>query len=166
MHESVKRKLLKDQRALLLGASDITQAIAAARALQVENDGTLARALETAMVISFMRPFTGTVRLPDGYSAPPGAAEAQLFDEMKALRDKVYAHTDRDTGRQAGPISVHVEGETVNLTWHEAWVPLSRDRLDFFIEVCEGLKESMQLDAGKAQVILNGEVPVQRWGIT
>jgi hypothetical protein len=49
---------------------------------------------ETALVVSFMRPFVGTLRLPTTYYTPPGPNQVQLFKDMKALRDKVYAHTD------------------------------------------------------------------------
>jgi hypothetical protein len=164
MDKSVRNKLVKDQRALLLGASDMTQAITAARALRNEDErSTMARVLETAMVVSFMRPFTGSLRLPESYGQP-GPEDAQFFDDIKALRDKVYAHTDESTGRQAGPVTIAPEGQVVNLSWDEAWTPLPRGPLDFFISTCERLKENMQLDAGKAQAILDGEIPLDRWG--
>jgi hypothetical protein len=85
MHESRRNKVIEDQQALLLGASDMAQAIAAARALLTEADGTLARVLETAMVVCFLRPFTGELRLPDTYT-PPTPEEAQLFDTQTGIR--------------------------------------------------------------------------------
>jgi len=162
VHESDKNKLLKYKLALLLGAADMTQAIAAGRALKNEQDGTLARALETAMVVCFMRPFTGTLKLPDDY-AQPGPEDAKFFRGVKALRDKVYAHTDEGTGREASAITIE-EGEIVNLSWNEVWMPLPRDGLEYFIEVCERLKGNMHLDAAKAQLIINGQLPLDRWG--
>lgn len=165
LHDSERNKLLKYQRALLLASSDMTQAIAAARALQTEEDGTLSRVFETAMVISFMRPFTGSLKMPPGfYELPPGSHEERLYAEVKALRDKVYAHTDEGTGRQAGPIQIQSGTEMVNLSWNEAWAPLPRGELEFFIGVCEAIKEEMNLVAGKAQVILDGDLPIEQWG--
>jgi hypothetical protein len=68
MHESERNRLRKRQRALLLAASDMEQDKAAAQRLTIEEDGLLARALETAIAVSYMRPFTG---------GPPGRA---LYD--------------------------------------------------------------------------------------
>jgi hypothetical protein len=161
--ESVKNKLSKSKLALLLGASDMTQAIAAARALQVESDGTLARVFETAMVVCFMRPFTGSLRLPEEYGRP-GPGDAEFFRDIKRLRDKVYAHTDEGTGREASHVTVEYKGEIVNLGWKEAWTSFPRDRLEFFIGICERLKENMHIDASKAQLILDGKIPLDRWG--
>jgi hypothetical protein len=47
------------------------QAAAAARALETETDGLLARALETAIAVAYMRPFTGGPpgRLADDYQS-------------------------------------------------------------------------------------------------
>jgi hypothetical protein len=138
LHESVRNKLMKQQRALVLGVADMTQAIAAVRALKSETDETLARVYETALVVSFMRPFSGKLRLPETYyEEPPSPDDAKLVADMKTLRDKVYAHTDKDTGRRASPITIRVEGELVHLSWNEAWVPLPRERLDAVIEICE-----------------------------
>jgi hypothetical protein len=81
---------------------------------------------ETALVVSFMRPFVGTLRLPTTYYTPPGPNQVQLFKDMKALRDSVCAY-GRGTGRVAGPITIRVEGELVNLTWNAApWHPERR----------------------------------------
>jgi hypothetical protein len=58
MHESDRNRLKKLQRALLLAASDLEQAAAAARALDAEQSNLpLMRALETAIVVCYSRAF-------------------------------------------------------------------------------------------------------------
>lgn len=100
MHESERNRLAKEQRALLLASSDMEQAAAAARALENEHDGTLARALETAMAVCYMRPFTKSdLAVPDEYVPTTGVDEA-AHSHLKALRNKVYAHTDKYGGAQ------------------------------------------------------------------
>jgi hypothetical protein len=61
-------------------------------------------------------------------------------------------------------MTVEDAGEIVNLSWNEAWTPFPREGLDFFIGICERLKTNMHVDAGKAQKILEGEIPLDRWG--
>jgi hypothetical protein len=97
--QSERNRLRKLEQALLLAVSDMEQAIAAAQALTVETDGRRARALETAIAVCYMRPFTGRrpVRLPDEY-VPSAPLDAQGHAELKTPRNKVYAHTDRAAG--------------------------------------------------------------------
>jgi hypothetical protein len=58
LHPSERNRLAKLQEALLLAGSDMDQATAAARALQSETEYLLARALETAIAVCYMRAFT------------------------------------------------------------------------------------------------------------
>jgi hypothetical protein len=61
MHESQVNRKRKLSLVLQLGADDMEQAEAAARALQREaHDVHLRGALETAMAVCYMRPFTRT----------------------------------------------------------------------------------------------------------
>jgi hypothetical protein len=73
--DSERNRLAKLRTALLLAGSDMDQAVAAARALQNESDGLLARALETAIAVCYMRPFTQSslMALPPEFS-PRGRA--------------------------------------------------------------------------------------------
>jgi hypothetical protein len=166
VHISDRNRLEKERRALQFGVSDLDQARAAAQMLQNTSDLALARALETAIVVCFMRPFTNRdVRLPEGWLPPAEdqSDDALAFRALDALRDKVYAHTDRDSGREAGPITVE-EGEIVNIRWQEEWLPFPRERLPDVINLCLRLREEMVIQAGKAQKILDGEIPLDRWG--
>jgi hypothetical protein len=64
---SERNRLPKQQLAVLVAASDMVEAEAAAVALLHVPDDPLAHALETAMVVCYARPFTtGDLRLPPG----------------------------------------------------------------------------------------------------
>jgi hypothetical protein len=157
---------LKGQRALMLAASDLTQLVAAAKALAVEQDGDLSRALESALVVSFMRPLGGEIRIPvDLLCEDPWAPtedEVGLFTEVKTLRDSVYAHTDQSSGRTIS-LSVEHDGEIVRVAYREDWVPIDRDRLPAFISFCEAATYRLQRYAAIAQLILDGEHAVTTW---
>lgn len=104
-----RARLLKQQRSLLLGASDMRQASAAARALEHESEVELARALETAMVVCFMRPFTKSdLQVPAKFH--PKGRDLEELESIKAHRDKVYAHTDEEAGRWSESVSLHRRG--------------------------------------------------------
>jgi hypothetical protein len=104
--EQNRKKL---QTVLLLAGSDMDQAAAAARALQTEMEYLLARALETAIAVCYMRPFTrSAMTLPDSF-VPTTEPDAGYHAEFKTLRDKVCAHTDKASGRSA---SMNVETAT------------------------------------------------------
>jgi hypothetical protein len=145
----------------------MTQAIAAARMLQATQDVAQARALETAMAVCFMRPYTKSdlavpdLMFPTEESADPG--DRELFELLKAFRDKVFAHSDKEGGRQAGPVTIDAGPEIVNLSWTEAWYPFPRDRLPEVIDLCERLSEEMRILAGKVEVMLAGEVAIETW---
>jgi len=163
MQVSVENRLRKQQRALLLGGSDMDQAMAAAKALEDTQDAHLARALETAMTICFMRPFTASdLQVPSKFFPEAGEGE-DAFWAVKALRDKVYAHTDDHGGRTAGPITVDFGEEIINLSWQEGWVPFPRDRIARFIAICEEVRDNMRIGAGAIQRMLDGEMCVVIW---
>lgn len=156
MHESERNRIEKEQRALLLAVSDMQQAAAAARALQEEEDGTLARALETAMAVCYMRPFTTSdLQVPDEY-IPTGGIDGEAHDHLKVLRDKVHAHTDKSSGRKIESFTIEVEGEIAQLSWREGWLPFPRENLAFVIELCERQAQKMRIDAAMLQLVLDG----------
>lgn len=129
MHPSERNRLAKLQNVLLLAASDMAQAAAAARALEVEEEYQLARALETAIAVCYMRPFTQSslTTLPAEFE-PTAPAEAEIHAELHRLRDQVYAHTDKAGGRSSSMDISSVADETVGFAWREQWVPLDRRR--------------------------------------
>jgi hypothetical protein len=89
--------LIREIRAVALAASDMRQAAAAAEALANEHQNVhLMRALETAVVVSYWRPFASgnAVRLDPAEWTPQDPQEIAAHETLKALRDKVYAHTD------------------------------------------------------------------------
>jgi hypothetical protein len=156
MHESERNRLLKVQRSLLLAVSDMQQAAEAARMLQEESDGTRARVLETAMAVCYMRPFTTSdLKIPDDY-VPAAGADKAAHDNLKTLRDKVYAHTDRASGRAIRDFRIDVGSEIVHFTWEEGWMPFPRENLPFVIDLCESRVKRLQVDAALIQREVEG----------
>jgi hypothetical protein len=95
--------LVRRLRLFLLAEADMAQAAAAARALQDESEGNgpLRRALETAIAVSYARPFAAGNRagsLGTGWE-PANPRQAAFHDALIDLRNQVYAHTDRTEAR-------------------------------------------------------------------
>ena len=155
--ESERNRLTKNQTALLLAASDMTQSIAAAKRLETEPDGDLARALETTIAVSYMRPFTGQPpgRLPDEY-LPSGDPDAEYHAELKDLRDKVYAHTDRASGRSVSVELATRDGDIVQVTFKEQWLPLPREALPGLISHFERQRDKFTTEAASIHIQLHG----------
>lgn len=150
--------LLMQQRALLLAASDMRQASAAARALEHESDVELARALETAMMVCFMRPFTKSdLQIPAKFL--PTGPDLEHVESIKAHRDKVYAHTDAEAGRWAEAVSSTVEGEHVSMHFREGWNAINRAVVPDFVALCERLENDFQLNAAAIHMILDAREP-------
>lgn len=91
--------------ALALAVADMDEALAALDALggEVEN-AYLVRALETAVVVSYARPFTTSYLYPPKLAeyGPEEPSQVRLHDELLRLRQKRYAHTDEQIGRTGG----------------------------------------------------------------
>lgn len=166
MHESDRNARLKRQKALLLAASDMEQAVAAARALQREHDDVwLMRALETAIAVSYARAFTQSnlLQLDRDEYRPTAEAFGRWHDDLYALRDSVYAHTDPKGGRDAtARISSAVGFEedatqpaTVHVEWREQWVPIPREDLPQIIELCVHQRDRFRQEASAIQAILD-----------
>ena len=154
MNPARHARLLKQQRTLLLGASDMRQAAAAARALEHEPDVELARALETAMMVCFMRPFTKSdLQIPAKFL--PTGEDLEHLESIKARRDKVYAHTDEEAGRWAEAVSYTVEGNQVSMHFREGWDAINRAVVPDFVALCERMENDFQLNAGAIQMILD-----------
>ncbi len=159
MDQSKRQRLQKEQRALLLGASDMRQAAAAARALEREQDVNLARALETAMVVCFMRPFTRSdLQVPKKWW--PTGEDKKHLDGIKAHRDKVYAHTDIAGGRWAETVEYAAGGGRIRMHFREGWGAMDRAVVPDFVALCKRVEDDFMLKAGAIQLGLDGhEVP-------
>jgi hypothetical protein len=157
MHESEINRLKKVQTALLLAASDLDQAAAAARALDAEaEDHALMRALETAIAVCYARAYTTStlLQLGDEYAPAAGTSGAELDEFLKRLRDKVYAHTDKASGRTTSTIisTDHGPDATIRIVeWREEWLPFPREYIPAVIGLCERQALRFRTEAGHIQ---------------
>jgi hypothetical protein len=130
MHESERNHLIKKRRVLLLARFDMQQAAAAAKALNVEAyDVALIRALETAIAVSYARPFvtSSLLRLNEAEYVPEDVQLAKLHAFVLDLRDKVYAHTDKQSGRDAEILfATGSEGTPEVSGLRDEWIPFPR----------------------------------------
>src|SRR6266545_1061918 len=141
-------RLTNEIRALILAASDMRQAAAAAEALANEHQNVhVMRALEMAVAVCYWRPFASgnAVRLDPAEWTPQDPQEIAAHETLKALRDKVYAHTDsvikiggekvraRDVERIEDLLGKLEEidwtASDAPLMFTEGWVPLNREAL-------------------------------------
>jgi hypothetical protein len=113
------------------------QAVAAARLLQVTSDVHGARALETALVVCYARPFgsnDGIGPLSRETYAPVGTGELTLHKDLLWLRDKAYAHTDKASGRSIKTARLTA---TSSEPYAEHWIALNREALPLVIALFE-----------------------------
>jgi hypothetical protein len=130
MHESERNRQRKRKRVLLIARFDMHQAAAAAEALRDEAyNVALMRALETALAVSYARPFTKSslVGLDESQYMPEDAQLAELHALLLDLRDKVYAHTDKDSGRGAEiMLETGADGALEISGLRDEWIPFPR----------------------------------------
>ena len=123
--------LLQFAVALFLATSDMHQVVAACDMLEEEPEDThRARALETAVPVCDARAFTQSTlqRLPrDEFAPPKGTDERALHDVLMGLRNKVYAHTDVESGRSVSDLTIKTMGDITRVEHAETWHPLDRD---------------------------------------
>jgi hypothetical protein len=102
------------------------QAIRATQELTLEQeDGLLARALETAIAVSYMRPFTGDGPVDFLRSASQNTGPgSDVHATLEKLRHEVYAHTGKESGRYMFVQAATREGDVVTVEWRESWMPL------------------------------------------
>jgi hypothetical protein len=136
------RRLREQVTRFAFAESDMYQASAAARLLlqQGPDEVHAARALETAMVVCYARPFgrnDGIGTLPDKY-APQDERGRAMHDVLLLLRRKVYAHTDAESGRSlTGTIGLGSGRDR----YGERWFSINRDALPATIALCEAQAE-------------------------
>jgi len=136
MDERERNRLLREVRRFRFAQADMRQAAAAAEALQREQgDGDLCRALETAIVVIYARPFTPPNKVgPLGPEwAPTEPLLHNLHRELMEKRDQVYAHSDETALRD-----VVDNGATLGKdhpVYSEQWYRVSRSMLPIFIRM-------------------------------
>ncbi len=132
---------------LYLSSTDMEEAIEAARLLKHWRETDMnsddrghqrLKALETALIISYARPFTSSdfyVRLSDDDIQHLTPLQKQVHHKICLLRDKRYAHTDSEnkSGRDAGFYQNIDEGTK---GYYEKYIPLDVDLSDFQ-EICK-----------------------------
>jgi hypothetical protein len=166
VHESERNRLIKRQQALLLALVDMAHAVAALGALEREHlDVNLMRALETAIAVSYARPFvtSSLLRLRQADYRPADPEQSELHGDLLDLRDKVYAHTDRDSGRTARIEITSATGlgnlgglpASLAAQVHEQWIPLSRAKIPGYRILIEGQAQRFGVEAAGIQMQLD-----------
>jgi hypothetical protein len=119
------------------------------------------RALETAIGVCYARAFTqSSLKSLTPEYIPTASADAQLHAYLRDLRDKVYAHTDKESGRTSSidaPVVVD-DAQMVVLEWHEEWNAFPRELIEPAVALFhrqrdrflnEAMKIRRQLDASE-----------------
>jgi len=146
MHVSEKNRLKKRVRWLLLAASDMNQAAAAVAALRDTEDGierdSLRRALATAIPVCYGRVFTQSNYGAAEEDDKPKGKDLELHGVLMESRNKVYAHTDKESGRYA---TVYVvEGEPISA---ESWQMFPAETFEPIIELARKLHDQYRAEA-------------------
>jgi hypothetical protein len=159
MDDAKRAGLEKLIESLLLAAEDMDQATAAATRLREDtsNDAAWRRALETAMAVSYMRPFTtGAWKLPGKY-VPKAAPEKDLHRDLKDLRNRVYAHSDEASGRSASMTTKATSGDIVTIEYRSAWLAFRVENLPAVLALFHEQRERFRTDAAAIHVELEDE---------
>jgi hypothetical protein len=155
---------LSDEGLLLaLASSDLKQAAAAARLLRNASSPNERRALETAIVVCYARPFNEKNKLGrlNPKWQPERGPKRKLHRRLLQLRDGVYAHIDPEARRTAyATFTLDDEGFVaggggVAEQWRKH-IPLAD--LPAIIELCETQAERFVNAAGDEALNAIGEV--------
>jgi hypothetical protein len=125
--ESEQNRIRNEIRRLRLAASDMEQVASAAETLaEVRLNEGAERTMHTGIVVTYVRPFknTGIGSLDAAEWGPKDPSDRKIHDAVVALRDKVYAHTDRTQLRDVEDTSALL-GFKGGPTYAEASVSLS-----------------------------------------
>jgi hypothetical protein len=128
---------------LRLAQGDMRQVIAAATFLsEGRHDQYLYRALETAIVVCYARPF--------GRSNVVGAIGEQweaigkapnLHKELLRLRNKLYAHTDKTEAREVVDVAEMFDLDSP--AWTEGWHPIRPEVLPKIVALAAHLEAEL-----------------------
>lgn len=144
------------------------QAEAAARALDSEaEDVHMMRALETAIAVSYARIFTQSslLRLDADEYAPADGSLVPLHRMLRDLRDRVYAHTDKNSGRDAameitaatglGGSELYGIQPAFGLQARESWLPFPREAIPDALSLFDAQRERFRREAAEIQIRLD-----------
>jgi hypothetical protein len=131
------------------------QVIAAATYLETEHlNGDLCRALETAIVVCYARPFDPRNKIGAlGNDWVPNDASAELHEILLAARDKVYAHTDRTRARDVIDVGALID---IEHAYAEQWYSLDRGKLPGITKLAETHLARLRDEANKREEQLRG----------
>jgi hypothetical protein len=124
-----------------LAIADMQQASAAASLLRNTTELHASRALETAMVVCYCRPFGdnhGIGSIDAKKFAPQNGVYRAIHTTMLDLRDKAHAHSDTTSGARGifpDPDAVPIEGWADS--WAEQWISFDRELLQAVVQLCE-----------------------------
>jgi hypothetical protein len=137
-----RQRLLNEITRFRLAQADMRQVMAAVEALSKEHqNGYLCRALETAIVVCYARPFGSKNKVgPIGKKWAPLKSFPKLHAELLRLRDKVYAHTDKTEARQVVDAGKMIGAESA---WTEGWHAIRREALPVIHELARQLEASL-----------------------
>jgi hypothetical protein len=134
--------LTPEHERLALAISDMRHAAAAARLLDKQDDFHARRALETAISVSYARPWLASNRSGKLKAKwlPAAGPDRDLHNRLLDLRHKTYAHTDPAGGRSG---LAHVGPDNV-LGIGEQWIPLDAKDLPAIADLCDRQAERFQ----------------------
>jgi hypothetical protein len=104
-------------------------------------NGQLCRALETAIVVCYWRPFSKSNKVGTiGHKWKTLTEAPNLHKEMRRLRNEVYAHTDITGAREVVDVGKML-GEAS--AWTEGWQAIRREALPNIRELARRLEEEL-----------------------
>jgi hypothetical protein len=126
LHESEVNKRKKRIATLLHAADDMIEAEVAASWLAEIDHPWRKRVVVTGMVVAYARVFvTGDYTLDREEYKPTGPELADLHELLIRWRQKVYAHTDKESGRTAD-VTPSSGGVGRIISWQRSDFPVGR----------------------------------------
>lgn len=161
-------KMLPKLRRLILSQEDVQQAIDIAQYIlehslwdeaKWSDARLIGRGLQTAMVVSYIRPFSGNFDAEHTFSRPRididkllTEPEWRLHQEIKEMRDTVFAHTDAEQRNLSLSIYKFGEYSTANAISRNPYVMKSKQVTEDFLSLfkrvqCLFLEETIRLQS-------------------
>ena len=162
MNDQEVSRLKNRIRRLRLAQADMEQTAAAAAFLAVNpGQGALDRALETAVVICYSRPFAASNRvgaLSRDEWAPTNVELRKLHYTLFDLRDSVYAHNDKTLERGVQELA-HLFGPAYDDHYAEAFQPAPPSLWPQVEELAREMQERAEAEAAACEELLRGAGP-------
>ena len=110
------------------------------------------------MAVCYLRPFTtGEWQLPGKYAPLKGSPWRDLHDELRVLRNKVYAHSEKASGRSASMRTTSTSGDVVSMEYQTGWLAFDVANLHAVQALCYDQRERFLTDAADIHVRLEAE---------